>query len=118
MTWRGTVGAILVGIAVGGIQGALASRVGYGLAIGAAMGSGAMLGDSLGSFTKRRLGIERGHPAPVLDQLGFLVFALALAHIVSPVSWETVLILVILTPLIHIASNAGAYLSGIKRVWY
>ena len=39
---------------------------------------GTMLGDVLGSFVKRRLGIERGDPAPLLDQLAFLLVALLL----------------------------------------
>jgi len=42
------------------------------LAYGGILASlGAMLGDMFGAFIKRRLGLERGAPAPILDQLDF-----------------------------------------------
>jgi CDP-2,3-bis-(O-geranylgeranyl)-sn-glycerol synthase len=46
---------------------------------------GALLGDIAGAFIKRRLGISQGGPAPILDQLGFLV-APSPSHTFSPKS--------------------------------
>ena len=43
--------------------------------IGFLLGFGALLGDALGSFIKRRMGIGRGKPAPILDQIDFLIVA-------------------------------------------
>ncbi|MCX8171998.1 MAG: CDP-2,3-bis-(O-geranylgeranyl)-sn-glycerol synthase, partial [Archaeoglobaceae archaeon] len=40
-----------------------------------ALALGSMLGDSMGSFVKRRLGFERGKSLPLVDQLTFLLFA-------------------------------------------
>ena len=52
-----------------------------GILIGFLLGFGALLGDALGSFLKRRLGIGRGKPAPILDQLDFIIVALILVLI-------------------------------------
>lgn len=77
---------------------------------------GALLGDMLGSFIKRRMGMKGGAPAPLLDQLTFLLGALILVSFIFAFQLEYAIILVILTPLIHLAANATSYLIGIKRV--
>ncbi|RLF12448.1 MAG: CDP-2,3-bis-(O-geranylgeranyl)-sn-glycerol synthase [Thermoprotei archaeon] len=106
-SWEG----FAFGITLGTFTGALISKPLLGLALSV----GAMIGDLAGSFIKRRAGIEPGHPIPVLDQLDFLVGALILAYILgetlSPVK---VLILVVITPPIHLATNTFAYLLGFK----
>lgn len=118
VTIRGTAGGIVVGTIFGTFQGVLEADWQAGLLIGLAMGIGAMVGDSLGSFGKRRLGIPRGQSAILVDQLGFLVVALAFAAALVSVQIATVIILLVLTPLIHLCTNAAAYLLGIKSVWY
>ncbi len=118
VTIRGTLGGILIGTSVGGIQGSVSSTLSFGLALGLAMGLGAIVGDMAGSFVKRRLGIQRGGSAPGLDQLGFLILALAFASILTTVSSTRVMILLILTPTIHLCTNAIAYQLRIKKVWY
>jgi len=79
---------------------------------------GAMLGDLLGSFIKRRLGLRRGDPAPGLDQLGFLLCALGLAFMAHGVpNWLNPLLfitLITITGALHLATNALAYLIGLK----
>jgi len=77
---------------------------------------GALLGDLLGSFIKRRMGIRRGSPAPLLDQLTFLLGALILVSFSFPFQVEYAIILFILTPLIHLAANMVSYLIGLKKV--
>jgi CDP-2,3-bis-(O-geranylgeranyl)-sn-glycerol synthase len=117
VTIRGTLGGIVVGLLVGLLQ-----RMGtdpyFGAFLGLVMGTGAMFGDALGSFVKRRLGVRRGKSAPVMDQLGFLLFALAFAAMVTEVSFTTIIILLILTPTLHLVTNAIAYQLGMKKVWY
>jgi CDP-2,3-bis-(O-geranylgeranyl)-sn-glycerol synthase len=117
VTIRGTLGGIGVGLIVGLLQG-LGTDPYLGAVLGFAMGAGSMFGDALGSFGKRRLGISRGKSAPVLDQMGFLLFALAFAALITRVSFTTIIILLILTPTLHLVTNAIAYQLGMKKVWY
>ena len=134
VTWRGLIAGTLIGIITGVIQGYLAptilaaigpylitpiiTDVNSGTLIGFLLGFGALLGDALGSFLKRRLGIGRGKPAPILDQLDFLIVALILVSPVVHLTWTFIIIAIILTLIIHLIANTGAYLLGLKDVWY
>jgi CDP-2,3-bis-(O-geranylgeranyl)-sn-glycerol synthase len=86
--------------------------------LGLLMGLGAMLGDIGGSFIKRRLNIARGRPAPLLDQLDFIVGMLLFASFVIAFKWEWTVILLVMTPVIHLAANGVAYLLKLKNVPY
>jgi len=118
VTVRGTVGGIVAGAVTGGVQGLIGSDPENGLVLGLLMGAGAMIGDSAGSFLKRRLGLARGRPAPGLDQLGFLIAAIALASLLVSVPTMWFIVLIVLTPTIHLFTNFLAYRIGIKEVWY
>lgn len=83
-----------------------------------AMCIAALLGDLLGgAFIKRRLGLPRGAPAPLLDQLDFLLAALLALWLIQPSVLRIiyVVIAVVITPPIHLATNTIAYLLGLKR---
>jgi len=82
------------------------------------LSSGALFGDMIGSFIKRRLGIERGKPAPLLDQLDFVIFAILFAYPFAPITLDMVVIILIITPVIHLSGNIVAYLLGIKSIWW
>ena len=134
VTWRGLIGGTLLGTLVGAIQGyygptllalygnvivtPIAVGVSNGILIGFLLAFGALVGDALGSFIKRRVGIGRGKPAPILDQLDFLIVALLFASLVVSFSLEFIIIAIVLTLIIHLIANTGAYLLGIKDVWY
>lgn len=75
---------------------------------------GALIGDLVGAFIKRRMGMPRGHPAPILDQLDFILGALVLVSIIYPVSLEQVIFLVLVTPPIHLFANFLAYQLKLK----
>jgi len=75
---------------------------------------GALIGDLIGSFFKRRIDIKSGNPAPVLDQLGFIIMALILATPFLQPAPIYVIIIVTLTLGIHWISNALGYLLGLK----
>lgn len=134
VTWRGLAGGTVIGIITGTIQGYLApeiltnfgeyiftpiiTNIPEGILIGFILGFGALLGDALGSFLKRRIGIGRGKPAPILDQLDFLIIALLLVSFIVDINLMFIIIAVILTLIIHLIANSGAYLLGLKDVWY
>jgi CDP-2,3-bis-(O-geranylgeranyl)-sn-glycerol synthase len=134
VTWRGMLAGTFVGTLTGAIQGYLApfilSSIGqylitpiatslpHGIMVGFLLGFGALLGDAMGSFLKRRLGIGRGKPAPVLDQLDFIIVALILVSPVVNLNLICVVLAIILTLVFHLLTNTCAYLLGLKDVWY
>lgn len=134
VTWRGFIAGTVVGTITGAIQGIIApyviqtfgqyiitpivTNLPEGILVGFLLGFGALLGDAIGSFLKRRLGIGRGNPAPVLDQLDFIIVALILVSFVVELNLLFVVIAIVLTLAFHFLTNVGAYLLGLKDVWY
>ena len=53
---------------------------------GVLLAVGAILGDLIGSFIKRRISVERGKPVFLLDQLDFIFVGLLLGSIIYNVS--------------------------------
>lgn len=86
-----------------------------------AASAGAMVGDLLGSFVKRRLGLAPGSQYFLLDQLLFLVVALAFVAYAQPTvlsllnGWD-VLWLLVLTYFLHLAFNGLAHRLQLKKV--
>lgn len=134
VTWRGLIAGTVVGTLTGIVQGYLGPEIiqtfgqyiitpiitdiSSGAVIGFLLGFGALLGDAIGSFLKRRVGIDRGKPAPLLDQLDFIIIALILVSFAVKLNWLCVLLAILLTLIIHLLTNTIAYLLGIKDVWY
>ncbi|MFV2013890.1 MAG: CDP-archaeol synthase [Candidatus Heimdallarchaeota archaeon] len=85
---------------------------------GFVQGFAAMVGDGTGSFIKRRVNLKPGGPFPIMDQIGFVIFAfLILAIFVTyPLSWVYLVIPVALV--IHFIANMVAYKMGWKDVWW
>jgi CDP-2,3-bis-(O-geranylgeranyl)-sn-glycerol synthase len=79
------------------------------------MSFGALTGDLVGSFIKRRANVESGDPSPVMDQLGFIIMALIFAAPIFKPESGYVVILIITTFFIHWLSNALGYLLGVKK---
>ncbi len=107
-TVKGFVSGILMGTLMGCLQGR--SVAGFLLSLGA------MLGDSFGSFIKRRMGIEAGGSAPLLDQEGFLIASILLAYPVEPLDLGSILFLIAVTPALHKGTNVIAHRLGLKGV--
>ncbi|RLG64349.1 CDP-2,3-bis-(O-geranylgeranyl)-sn-glycerol synthase [archaeon] len=76
---------------------------------------GAMLGDLIGSFIKRRLGLERGAPCIPLDQLDFIIVALLIGSLVTPIPLQYILVFLAVTFIAHITANFIAYKLGAKN---
>jgi len=113
-TVQGFIAGLAAGTFVGLLQGIAAGTLLHYLALGFLLALGALLGDLLGSFIKRRLGIKRGSAAPGLDQLSFVIVALLVAGSLTLPSWERILTILIITPPIHLATNFGGYKLGLK----
>lgn len=76
---------------------------------------GAILGDMFGSFIKRQFNLKRGRPAPLLDQLDFVIGALLFLSLVYVPPLEVIFFIIIITPIIHWMANIIGYLAGVKN---
>lgn len=131
-TWRGFFGGIFGGIFVAHVQLVIERLTGINLysslpynsflSLVILLSFGAMLGDTVGSFIKRRFGVERGKSFPILDQLTFLIVAYLVASRVDAFyelfTWDVIITGIIITPLLHLGVNVIAYKLGFKDVWW
>jgi len=118
VTWRGTIIGIIIGTLIGLVQGIISGNYIEGFLLGFTLGCGAMIGDACGSFLKRRLNVARGKPAPILDQLDFVIGALIFASLIVILPAEMIVIILVISIFLHLGANIIAYLLGIKDVWY
>jgi CDP-2,3-bis-(O-geranylgeranyl)-sn-glycerol synthase len=118
VTWEGFISGVVLGSLIGLIEGVIFGRMLNFFEIGFLLSLGALTGDAVGSFIKRRLGLSKGSPAPILDQLDFFIGAIAFASLIIKVPTEYIIVGAILTLIFHISSNMISYFLGIKDVWY
>ena len=113
-TARGLVAGIVAGSLMGLIESAFLP---YMLIVGVVLSFGAMSGDLLGSFIKRRIGIREGKRAILLDQYPFLVVALLLAFPIgrTPNAYG-IFFIIILTGVMHALTNLSAHKLRLKKV--
>lgn len=76
---------------------------------------GALLGDLTGAFLKRRLGISPGGLLPIVDQVDFVVGALIFCYPLGILTWQLALIVLVITPPIHLFTNFIAYKLKLKK---
>ncbi len=135
-TWRGLVGGVASGTALGvGMilaTDALGSadlwrygELAQGVGLVFVMALGSLLGDMTGAFIKRRLGMERGHKAPLLDQYDFVVGGLGLtalfypawftAHYINGESIVALIALLLFVPILHRVVNIIGFKLGKKK---
>lgn len=123
-TFRGLFGGAACGIIAGILQ-RLGSPDGIfvmpSISAIITLSFGALLGDMVKSFFKRRLGFERGEKLPLIDQLDFVAGAWVLTYIFDP-QWftgnftlEIIITVLVLTPLLHRATNILGYHIKVKK---
>ena len=86
--------------------------------LGLLFGGGAMVGDMVGSFFKRRMGIPAGGCFIPLDQLDYVIGALLFVFPIMSIPWENIAVLLVLTPFLHIGVNILSFWIGWKEVWW
>ncbi|MHA2102944.1 MAG: CDP-2,3-bis-(O-geranylgeranyl)-sn-glycerol synthase [Candidatus Hodarchaeales archaeon] len=86
-TYRGFIGGVLIGSLIGLVQ---FFFEGNSSPIFRAffLSLGALIGDLIGSFIKRRMSIDRGRPALGMDQLGFIFIGFILVILAFPLTLE------------------------------
>ncbi len=126
-TWRGLIGGTIVGIILGLLLQLIEESAHLGLPsfdplyVVVTLSLGAMLGDLIKSFFKRRLGLSRGRPLPLADQLDFVIGAWVLTYVFFP-EWfvrnftlPVIVVVLVLSPLLHLAVNLIGYKLGKKQ---
>ncbi|OLD03046.1 hypothetical protein AUG19_06255 [archaeon 13_1_20CM_2_54_9] len=111
-TVRGLVAGIIAGSVLGAVESLFDPRL---LLAGFMISLGAVLGDLLGAFVKRRLKIKPGDQLPIVDQLDFVLGGLLVGWSFFQMELVSILVVVLVTPPIHLVTNFGAYLLGIKK---
>lgn len=76
---------------------------------------GALVGDLMGAFVKRRMGIKPGGLLPVVDQIDFVVGAVAFAIPLAMIGWEIAVTVLLITPPIHLITNYVASKLKLKK---
>lgn len=127
-TFRGLFFGISAGIGIGALQMWLSGAYGPGnLPVHTwtsvtLLATGALLGDLVKSFFKRRFGKERGTKWPLADMYDLVAGALLLTLVVDP-SWifahitlPVLLFILVLTPVLHRTVNIIGYHLGVKEV--
>lgn len=136
-SWVGFFGGAITAILIGFLQLGIAALCGdsenfwgFGpfwgnVGILCTMSFGALLGDLCGAFIKRRLGMERGQKAPVLDQYDFFVGSFLLTFAFFPdfiisnfiEGWHiaALIFILVMTFVIHRGVNIIGYKLGVKN---
>jgi len=122
-TFRGFFSGLVIGTLVGFFQTVFFqpvlsqydARFRYDVLLGFMLSLGALVGDSLESFVKRRLDLPPGSSLPIADQLDFVLGALLFSLPVSSPSLPTIIMIIIITPPIHLLTNFLADRLGLKK---
>ena len=128
-TWRGILAGAILGLLTASLQAWLYGyEFFYNLSIisypsnfilfGLLAGWGALLGDLLKSFFKRRLGQASGASWPVFDQLDFVTGFLFLTYFIAQPPTEIIITIFLITLALHPLTNFISYLIGFKKVWW
>ncbi len=106
-TIRGCLSGVLVGTIIGALQGNP-----FG---GLAQATGAILGDLISSFMKRRSDYTPGSSMPIVDQLDFITLAVIMSYPFQATNLVSVLIIMVITVPIHYATNYVAWILKLKK---
>jgi CDP-2,3-bis-(O-geranylgeranyl)-sn-glycerol synthase len=122
-TFRGFLAGIIVGTFVGLVQTLLfeqflfqiSPQFQYSILLGFTLSLGALTGDLIESFIKRRLNRSPGSSLPVADQIDFILGAFLFSIPVSPPSLPAAVIILLITIPIHLITNLAAALLKMKN---
>jgi len=127
-TWRGFIGGGMIGFFAGLFMKIFSFDMPVPIIL--SFSFGALLGDLIESFVKRRIGKKRGEKWIIADQIDFVLGALFFSYIASwlmqPYTHKNwfmehltiwhILFLLLITPLIHLATNILAHAFKFKEV--
>lgn len=85
------------------------------LKLGFLLGFGALFGDLLKSFIKRRLGKKSGSPWPPYDQIDWVIGAVVFVGFYIPLESKQVVVALIMFGLLHPLASLVGYKLGLKK---
>jgi len=120
-TIKGSLMGIAVGTGVAGIILLVAPDIAAAvspryLELGFLLAGGAIVGDIIASFFKRRSGIKPGTEAFVVDQLDFVVGGMLFGSVIYMPSFYEVIFIAVATLIIHRFTNFIAFKVKLKKV--
>ena len=127
-TWRGLLVGVAAGMLTAGVQALLFFKtdffkyntlVDYGkinfVLLGGLMGGGALAGDLVKSFIKRRVNVPPGKPWFPWDQLDWIMGAMLLSSIVYVPAISVIIVTAILYVGVHLCSDRIVCRMGMKK---
>lgn len=135
-TWRGLYAGIIAGTLTGGLELLLYPNIArtlpnlpeMTLSLAFIISLGALIGDMIESFFKRQINLQSGAPLPLFDQLDFVFGAVFFAWIWVILStgqitgafekmlgWSRFLLILLITPLMHLITNFVAWAWKLKK---
>lgn len=119
-TWRGMVFGVLISILVTFLQYKTQSNFQLynyenWFLFGFLMGTGALLGDLIKSFFKRKLKIKPGQRWIPFDQIDFILGAIVLTVPVYWGGWLESSVAILITFFLHVATNHAAFYLKIRK---
>ncbi|MBR6010969.1 MAG: CDP-2,3-bis-(O-geranylgeranyl)-sn-glycerol synthase [Methanomicrobium sp.] len=124
-TWRGFIGGVLSGIAAGILLIFIGNYFGFTIHTPLSvvlLAFGALSGDLVKSFFKRRLNKESGEEWLIADQYDLVAGSLLLVLIfdyewtITNITWLVFIWILIITPILHRGVNIIGYIIGVKKV--
>jgi CDP-2,3-bis-(O-geranylgeranyl)-sn-glycerol synthase len=117
-TWRGLICGIAAAVIVGLFQYRFiaysAETTGFIIAATAAMGCGALVGDAIKSFFKRRHGVKPGHSWFPFDQTDYIIGGLLFVYPFIQLSLVQATQVLVIYFVLHIVVGYISYLFGLK----
>lgn len=124
-TWRGLVCGTIAGglvfwlqrlVHIAGFQQwSIIDYSDFSLLLGVLLGLGALVGDAVKSYYKRKARIAPGEPWMGFDQLDFVIGGIVLSWTVFVPPAEVVLTLLVVSPILHIVVNHIGYWIGMRQ---
>ncbi len=117
-TWRGLLCGIGMAMVVSVLFVPEFESLAQKLLWGFLLGFGALGGDLIESFIKRRMGLAPGKALPFFDGVDYMVGAIALGLFLFIPDVGAIIFLLLVGPILSLLANIIAYFLGLKNVWY
>lgn len=118
-TWRGLLFGVLVGVLVALFQyrfiASSAESVGFIVLVGAALGFGALVGDAVESYFKRRSQVPAGESWFPFDQTDYIVGGVLFASFFVSLGLADILRITLIYFGLHLMMSYVGYLTGVKK---